>query len=245
MPSNAPARSVSHPTRAGRRRGRQREGARPSSTSAAACSNAEECVGEIVNTQGVGPFEGYYNNDDANDEDDALRLVLVGRPRLQGRRRLPLLRGRNADWIRVDGENFPAGPIEEALRKRARRRARRGLRRPRRPGRRPGDGRPRARRRRDVRSAAFAAWLDAQDDDRPEVAAPVRARPARSADDRHEQDREAHARAPEVPPRPRRRRSAVRPRTAASRSTGRSPTPTRPRCRESFVHYGRERFWDL
>ena len=24
--------------------------------------------------------------------------------------------GRNADWIRVDGENFPAGPIEEALR---------------------------------------------------------------------------------------------------------------------------------
>ena len=24
--------------------------------------------------------------------------------------------GRNADWIRVDGENFPAAPIEEALR---------------------------------------------------------------------------------------------------------------------------------
>ena len=40
--------------------------------------NAEECVGEIVNTQGVGPFEGYYNNDDATAEDDPLRLVLVG-----------------------------------------------------------------------------------------------------------------------------------------------------------------------
>jgi len=25
--------------------------------------------------------------------------------------------GRNADWIRVDGENFPAGPIEETMRK--------------------------------------------------------------------------------------------------------------------------------
>src|SRR5439155_869657 len=28
--------------------------------------NAEECVGEIVNTAGAGPFEGYYNNDEAN-----------------------------------------------------------------------------------------------------------------------------------------------------------------------------------
>ena len=27
--------------------------------------NAEECVGEIVNTRGVGPFEGYYNNAEA------------------------------------------------------------------------------------------------------------------------------------------------------------------------------------
>ena len=23
--------------------------------------------------------------------------------------------GRNADWIRVDGENFPAGPISDAI----------------------------------------------------------------------------------------------------------------------------------
>jgi fatty-acyl-CoA synthase len=78
--------------------------------------NAEACVGEIVNKQGVGPFEGYYNNPDATakttrngwywsgdlgykDEDDYLYFA-----------------GRNADWIRVDGENFPAGPIEEALR---------------------------------------------------------------------------------------------------------------------------------
>ena len=27
--------------------------------------NAEECVGEIVNTAGAGPFEGYYNNPEA------------------------------------------------------------------------------------------------------------------------------------------------------------------------------------
>ena len=29
--------------------------------------NADECVGEIVNTAGAGPFEGYYNNDEANE----------------------------------------------------------------------------------------------------------------------------------------------------------------------------------
>ena len=54
--------------------------------------NAEECVGEIVNTAGSGPFEGYYNNAEANDEDHPQRLVLVRRPRLPRRRRLPLLR---------------------------------------------------------------------------------------------------------------------------------------------------------
>ena len=65
--------------------------------------------------------------------------------------------GRNADWIRVDGENFPAGPIEDALRTAPRRRARRGLRRARRPGRRPGDGRPRAARRRGLRPGGVRA----------------------------------------------------------------------------------------
>src|SRR5205807_755702 len=28
--------------------------------------NADQCVGEIVNTAGGGPFEGYYNNEEAN-----------------------------------------------------------------------------------------------------------------------------------------------------------------------------------
>ena len=48
--------------------------------------NADECVGEIVNTDGAGPFEGYYNNDEATGRATAERLVLVGRPRLPGRR---------------------------------------------------------------------------------------------------------------------------------------------------------------
>ena len=40
--------------------------------------NVEESVGEIVNTQGSGPFEGYYKNEEATANNDVLRLVLVG-----------------------------------------------------------------------------------------------------------------------------------------------------------------------
>jgi len=74
--------------------------------------NADECVGEIVNTLGSGPFEGYYRNSEAMsrtlrdgwywsgdlayvDEDDWVYFA-----------------GRTSDWLRVDGENFPTAPIE-------------------------------------------------------------------------------------------------------------------------------------
>jgi fatty-acyl-CoA synthase len=77
--------------------------------------NADECVGEIVNTAGSGPFEGYYNNADAT------RAALRGGWYWSGD--LGYLdddgylyfAGRTAEWIRVDGENFPAAPIEAAL----------------------------------------------------------------------------------------------------------------------------------
>ncbi|MDX6287149.1 MAG: steroid-22-oyl-CoA synthetase [Frankiales bacterium] len=77
--------------------------------------NPAECVGELVNKLGVGPFEGYYNNDEAMarttrggwywsgdlayvDEDDWVYFA-----------------GRTGDWLRVDGENFTAGPIEPII----------------------------------------------------------------------------------------------------------------------------------
>ena len=114
--------------------------------------------------------------------------------------------GRNADWIRVDGENFPAGPIEETLRHA------------------PGV----------VLAAVYGVPDDQAGDqvmaglvlaDDASRSIPSRSRrgstrrtaigpkwrprylrdPARSAHHRHEQDRETHARAREVPPRPRRR----------------------------------------
>jgi fatty-acyl-CoA synthase len=79
--------------------------------------NAEQSVGEIVNTQGVGPFEGYYNNEDATAKTTRFGWYWSGDLGYKDPQGFLYFAGRNADWIRVDGENFPAGPIEEALRK--------------------------------------------------------------------------------------------------------------------------------
>ena len=77
--------------------------------------NAADCVGEIVNTAGAGPFEGYYNNDDATAAAVRGGWYRSGDLGYLDRDGYLYFAGRTADWIRVDGENFPAGPIDEAL----------------------------------------------------------------------------------------------------------------------------------
>jgi fatty-acyl-CoA synthase len=77
--------------------------------------DAESCVGEIVNTTGVGVFEGYYNHDEANARTTRFGWYWTGDLGYIDRDGFLYFAGRNADWIRVDGENFPAGPIETAL----------------------------------------------------------------------------------------------------------------------------------
>jgi fatty-acyl-CoA synthase len=79
-------------------------------------ANADECVGEIVNTAGVGPFEGSYNNTAATDKTTRFGWYWSGDLGYIDADGYLFFAGRNADWIRVDGENFPAGPIEDALR---------------------------------------------------------------------------------------------------------------------------------
>jgi fatty-acyl-CoA synthase len=78
--------------------------------------NADECVGEIVNTAGVGPFEGYYNNSAATEKTTRFGWYWSGDLGYVDEDGYLYFAGRTADWIRVDGENFPAGPIEDALR---------------------------------------------------------------------------------------------------------------------------------
>jgi fatty-acyl-CoA synthase len=78
-------------------------------------ANAEECVGEIVNTAGAGPFEGYYNNAEANQRTSRNGWYWSGDLGYVDADGFLYFAGRNAEWIRVDGENFPGGPIEAAV----------------------------------------------------------------------------------------------------------------------------------
>jgi fatty-acyl-CoA synthase len=77
--------------------------------------NPEACIGEIVNTSGVGPFEGYYNNPSANERATRNGWYWTGDLGYVDGDGFLYFAGRSADWIRVDGENFPTGPIEAAL----------------------------------------------------------------------------------------------------------------------------------
>lgn len=77
--------------------------------------NADECVGEIVNVGGAGPFEGYYNNPEASERTTKRGWYWSGDLGYVDADGYLYFAGRNADWIRVGGENFPAGPIEAVV----------------------------------------------------------------------------------------------------------------------------------
>ena len=77
--------------------------------------NPDECVGEIVNVDGVGRFEGYYNNPEAEAQrvrDGKYWSGDLGYVDAYG---FLYFAGRTEDWIRVDAENFPPRPIEELV----------------------------------------------------------------------------------------------------------------------------------
>jgi fatty-acyl-CoA synthase len=77
--------------------------------------NADECVGEIVNTFGVGPFEGYYRNEDAMVRTTRNGWYWSGDLGYVDDEGWVYFAGRTSDWLRVDGENFPATPIETII----------------------------------------------------------------------------------------------------------------------------------
>ncbi|HWF14678.1 MAG TPA: AMP-binding protein [Acidimicrobiales bacterium] len=74
--------------------------------------NADRCVGEIVNTLGVGPFEGYYRNDEAMAQTTRDGWYWSGDLAYVDEEGWVYFAGRTADWLRVDGESFPTAPIE-------------------------------------------------------------------------------------------------------------------------------------
>ena len=74
--------------------------------------NADRCVGEIVNTHGVGPFEGYYRNEEAMRATTRDGWYWSGDLGYVDDDGWVFFAGRTSDWLRVDGENFPAAPVE-------------------------------------------------------------------------------------------------------------------------------------
>ena len=77
--------------------------------------DAEECVGEIVSTSGMGPFEGYYRNDEAMARATRNGWYWSGDLAYVDEEGWVYFAGRGSDWLRVDGENFPAAPVEAIL----------------------------------------------------------------------------------------------------------------------------------
>jgi fatty-acyl-CoA synthase len=80
-----------------------------------ALANFDKAVGELVNTYGVGGFTGYYNDPDSTAERMRHGMYWSGDLAYRDADGWIYLAGRTADWMRVDGENLAAGPIERVL----------------------------------------------------------------------------------------------------------------------------------
>lgn len=72
-------------------------------------------TGEIVNTTGAGRFEGYYNDPEADAERMRGGVYHSGDLGYRDENGYVYFAGRLGDWMRVDGENLGAAPIERVL----------------------------------------------------------------------------------------------------------------------------------
>ncbi len=77
--------------------------------------NAGDAIGELVSRTATARFEGYYNNPEADAERTRNGWYWSGDLGYRDEAGVFWFAGRNADWIRVDGENFAAAPIERIL----------------------------------------------------------------------------------------------------------------------------------
>ncbi|MFC4112504.1 AMP-binding protein [Nonomuraea zeae] len=78
--------------------------------------NPDEAVGELVNTAGLGLFEGYYNDPGADAERIRNGAFWSGDLAYADADGYVFFAGRGTERLRVDGENLAVAPIEAALR---------------------------------------------------------------------------------------------------------------------------------
>jgi fatty-acyl-CoA synthase len=77
--------------------------------------NASEAIGEIVRRDPRATFEGYYNNPEADAERMRNGWFWSGDLAYRDGEGVFWFAGRSHDWLRVDGENFAAAPVERIL----------------------------------------------------------------------------------------------------------------------------------
>ena len=77
--------------------------------------NPDEAIGELVNRLGAAGFEGYWNNDEANTARVHDGIYWTGDLAYRDEQGYFYFAGRDYDWLRVDGENFSAAPVERIL----------------------------------------------------------------------------------------------------------------------------------
>jgi len=77
--------------------------------------NADEATGELVGRNVLDRFEGYYRNDEATRERTRGGWYWSGDLAYRDAAGIFYFAGRNADWLRVDGENFSAAPVERVI----------------------------------------------------------------------------------------------------------------------------------
>jgi fatty-acyl-CoA synthase len=77
--------------------------------------NPADAIGEIVNTEGLALFEGYYHNADAEAERSRNGWFWSGDLAYRDADGWYYFAGRGTDRLRVDSENFAAAPIERIL----------------------------------------------------------------------------------------------------------------------------------
>jgi fatty-acyl-CoA synthase len=76
--------------------------------------NLDDAVGEIVETAPT-PFEGYYRNDEAQAARFRGGWYWSGDLAYRDADGWLYFAGRSNEWLRVDGENFAAGPVEAII----------------------------------------------------------------------------------------------------------------------------------
>jgi fatty-acyl-CoA synthase len=79
--------------------------------------NADEAIGEIVRRDAGGTFEGYHDNAEADARRTRNGWIWTGDLGYRDEDGTFYFAGRGNDWLRVDGENFAAGPVEAILRR--------------------------------------------------------------------------------------------------------------------------------